>query len=133
MWAYVDRAVLSGSALGATIMLTRSMTADVIEYELVRTGENRSGLYYALLTGSYKMGSSLALGVGYFIIGQLIGFDPAGVNTPAEMRGLLYVFSVFPAVLYVLVSLLAWRYPLTREIQVRTSEALDIRGPDLTH
>ncbi len=126
-------AVLSGSALGATIMLTRSMTADVIEYELVRTGENRSGLYYALLTGSYKMGSSLALGVGYFIIGKLVGFDPAGGNTPGELQGLLYVFSVLPAILYVLVATIAWRYPLTRDVQNDMSAALDIRGPDLTH
>lgn len=126
-------AILSGSVLGATIMFTRSMTADVVEYELVRTGENRSGLYYALLTGSYKTGSSLALGVGYFIIGKLVGFDPAGGNTPGELRGLLYVFSVLPAILYVFVAIIAWRYPLTREVQNDMSAALDLRGPDLTH
>lgn len=124
-------AILNGIAFGAPIVLTRSMTADVIEHELMRTGENRSGLYYALLTGSYKIGASFALGVGYYIVGQIVGYDPSGENTAAEIQGLLYVFCILPGALFFAAAWFGWRYPLTREMQVETANVLDVRGPDL--
>jgi Na+/melibiose symporter-like transporter len=110
-------AIFNGAAFGAPIVLTRSMTADVIEHELVRTGENRSGLYFALLTSSYKIGNAMAFGVGYLILGQVVGFDPAGGNTPGELNGLLLVFCLVPATLFYAGAWVGWRFPLTREMQ----------------
>lgn len=110
-------AIFNGAAFGAPIVLTRSMTADVIEHELVRTGENRSGLYFALLTSSYKIGNAMAFGVGYLILGQVVGFDPAGENTPGELNGLLLVFCLVPATLFYAGAWVGWRFPLTREMQ----------------
>jgi Na+/melibiose symporter-like transporter len=117
-------AVFNGAAFGAPIVLTRSMTADVIEYELARTGENRSGLYFALLTSSYKIGNAMAFGVGYLILGQVVGFDPAGANTPGELRGLLLVFCLVPATLFLVGAWIGWRFPLTREMQADVAAKL---------
>ena len=65
-------------------------------------GRNRSGIYYSLITSAYKVGSSLALGVGYLILGQWAGFHPNEENSPEAIHGLLLVFCLLPGTLYLL-------------------------------
>lgn len=130
-WPLIISAIVNGVAFGAPIVLTRSMTADVIEYELAETGQNRSGLYYALLTSSYKVGNAIAFGVGYLMLGQVIGFDPSGGNSQGALTGLLLIFCLVPASLFAIGAWIGWRYPLTRAVQGEMSVKLDVRGPQL--
>lgn len=110
-------AVLSGVGYGPASILLRSMMADVIEREEAETGENRAGLYYAIMTGAFKVGASFAIGVPYILLGMIVGFDPAGDNSPEVVDGLMYVFVGVPIVSFALAALIARRYPLTRRVQ----------------
>jgi Na+/melibiose symporter-like transporter len=122
-------AVINGAAFSAPIILTRSMTADVVEWHASRTGENRAGIYYSILTSAYKTGSSLAFGVGYLMVGQLAGFHPGQPNTPEAINGLLMIFCLLPGVLYLGASIASWTYPLSRAMQQDVARSLDPRGP----
>jgi len=130
-WPLLIGALINGAAFSAPIVLTRSMTADVVEYQASKTGENRAGIYYSLITSIYKVGSSLAFGVGYFIVGQIAGFHPGKENSADSIHGLLIVFCLLPAVLYALAALVSSRYPFTRALQQEISRSLDPRGPEV--
>ena len=129
-WPLCVGAFVNGIAFSAPIVLTRSMTADVVEWQASKTGENRSGIYYSLVTSAYKIGNSLAFGVGYLILGQIAGFHPGKENSPEAIHGLLLVFCLMPGLLYALAALVATRYPFTRAMQREISQSLDPRGPE---
>lgn len=130
-WPLFIGAFFNGAAFSAPIVLTRSMAADIVELQAAKTGENRSGIYYSLLTSAYKVGNSLAFGVGYLIVGQIAGFHPGKENEPEAIHGLLLVFCLLPGVLYALAAWVSTKYPLTRAMQREISKSLDPRGPEV--
>ena len=130
-WPLFIGAFFNGAAFSAPMVLARSMTADVVEWQVSQTGENRSGIYYSLITSAYKVGSSLALGVGYLILGQWAGFHPNKDNSPEAIHGLLLVFCLLPGTLYLLAAFAASRYPFTRAMQQEVAKSLDPRGPEI--
>ena len=130
-WPLFIGAFVNGAAFSAPIVLTRSMTADVVEWQAAQTGENRSGIYYSLVTSAYKVGNSVAFGVGYFILGQIAGFHPGKANSPEAIHGLLLVFCLLPGILYVLAAIAAAYYPFNRAMQQEVSRSLDPRGPEV--
>ncbi len=122
-------AVVNGFAFSAPIALTRSMTADVVELQVADTGESRAGIYFALLSVAYKLGTSLAFGLGYLMVGQLAGFQPGEANSDSAIHGLLLIFCIIPAVLYLAGAWVSTRYPVTRALQQEVALRLDPRGP----
>ncbi len=121
-------AALSGLGYGTPFILVRSMMADIIERENGRTGTNRAGLYYSLMSGAYKTGASLAVGIPYILLGVVVGFDPSGENNPEVVRGLMYVFVGVPVCAYLVAGLLASGYGLTRQQQ--SENAAKVSTPD---
>ncbi len=117
-------AVVSGLGYGTPFILVRSMMADVIEREKVRSGDSRAGLYYSLMSGAYKTGASFAIGIPYILLGLVVGFKAGGENTPEAIRGLMYVFVGVPVVAYTLAAMIIRGYPLTRKAQAETAAQL---------
>ena len=117
-------AIVSGLGYGTPFILARSMVADIIEAEQAKTGENRSGMYYSLMSGSYKTGASFAIGIPYILLGAFVGFDPSGDNSPEVVRGLMLVFVGVPVVSYTLAALILRNYRLTRSEQQANANKL---------
>lgn len=117
-------AVISGLGYGTPFILVRSMVADIIEAEQSQTGENRSGMYYSLMSGAYKTGASFAIGIPYILLGAWVGFDPSGTNSPDVVRGLMLVFVGVPVVSYALAAIVLRNYKLTRAIQQENAAKL---------
>lgn len=117
-------AIVSGLGYGTPFILARSMVADIIEAEQAKTGENRSGMYYSLMSGSYKTGASFAIGIPYILLGVWVGFDPSGENSPDVVRGLMLVFVGVPVVAYTLAAIILRNYRLTRAQQKVNAEKL---------
>lgn len=117
-------AIVSGLGYGTPFILARSMVADIIEAEQAKTGENRSGMYYSLMSGSYKTGASFAIGIPYILLGAFVGFDPSGENSPEVVRGLMLVFVGVPVVSYALAAFILRNYKLTRAEQQANAEKL---------
>ena len=114
-WPMSLGAILSGLGFSAGFTLLRSMLADLVEVELAKSGNDRSGLYYALLSGAYKTGASMAIGIPYILLGAIVGFDPKVENSPAVVNGLMYVFVGVPFVFYCVAALVIRSYPITRD------------------
>lgn len=124
---FLIASLIAGIPFSAPIFLARAMTADVVEMQAAETGENRAGNFYALLTSFNKVGSSLAFGVGYFIVGRIAGFRPGQDNSEAAIFGLVLVFGLLPGLLYIAAGLVARTYPLTRAVQEETASRLERR------
>ena len=71
--------ILLGINMGAPSFLLRSMMADVVDEDMVNTGHLRTGLFYALLSMTEKIGGAVAIGVTYMAL-DMIGFIPGGNN-----------------------------------------------------
>lgn len=125
--SFLIASLIAGIPFSAPIFLARAMTADIVELQAAETGENRAGILYALLTSFNKVGSSLAFGVGYFIVGQIAQFRPGQENTDSSILGLVIVFGLLPGILYLCAGLLVRTYPLTRAVQEETARRLETR------
>ena len=118
-WIFFVIMMLKGSAVGALVFLPSSMAADVIDLDTLRTGEQRTGLYFSLWGMVNKAASALGVflattGVAYF------GFDPAAeVNTESAKLALACLYSIIPAIVACVALPLLWNYPLTRARQQR--------------
>jgi len=109
--------ILTGFALGADLILPPSIQADVVDVDTASSGEQRSGLYFALWALAAK--AALAMGVGIaFPILSLAGFDPAaGMKTEAGLLTLALLYAGLPVLLKLGAVLFMWRFPIDAEAQ----------------
>lgn len=118
-WIFFVVMMLKGSAVGALVFLPASMAADVVDLDTLRTGEQRTGLYFSL----WGMVNKAAAALGVFIATNAVvwfGFDPTlDENTATAKLALACLYSIIPAALACVALPLLWKYPLSRERQER--------------
>jgi Na+/melibiose symporter-like transporter len=110
----------------AFIVLIRAMVADVADELRLETGQERSGVLYALVTLTQKLGSSLAVTIIYPIL-DAVGFvaKPGYHNTPEAIRGLEMCYVFAPIILVVVGSACLIGYKLDAKRQSEIRNALD--------
>jgi len=110
----------------AFVVLIRAMVADVADELRLQTGQERSGVLYALVTLTQKLGSSLAVTIIYPIL-DMVGFNPkpGAHNTPEALQGLSMSYVFAPIILVVVGSACFIGYKLTAERQSEIRKALD--------
>jgi Na+/melibiose symporter-like transporter len=114
-----------GLAQGSGNLMLRAMVADVVDEDRLRTGEDRTALFFSVFSISTKAAMAVAVGVALPLVGWL-GFDPkAAVNTPAALNGLLAVFALGPALFHLIAAGLLVGYPLDagRHAEIRRALA----------
>ncbi|MDO8289050.1 MAG: MFS transporter [Parvibaculum sp.] len=126
IWIAATVLVFLGVNVGIPSVLYRAMMADVCDYDEVKTGQRRTGLFFALLTLTAKVGSALAIGVVYFILDR-IGFNAAGDNTPETLSKMSYLYVAVPFFCNIFVTLMMWRYPIGLDEQKELRRQLDER------
>lgn len=120
---------LAGIPYVAPGFLLRAMLADFSDAETLRTGNEQTGLFYALLTAVQKLGYAIPIGVTFSLLG-LIGFDPAlgADNSESAIAALTFLFIVPPVALAGIGGLIIRRWPITPESQARNAQALAARA-----
>jgi glycoside/pentoside/hexuronide:cation symporter, GPH family len=107
---------LFGINMGVGPFLFRSMMADVADHDRVKDGEQRTGLYFSLLTMTNKVGQALSIGVIYPLLGWL-GYARGAVNAPEAVGHLVDMFVWPPLLISATVAVLIWNFPLGVERQ----------------
>lgn len=117
--------LITGSLYGVAPFLARAMMADVVDEELLATSSERTGLFYALLSFSEKLGFAIAVGASVYSL-QLIGLDtgPGANPSDAAIGRLALVYSIGPIILYGLAFALVHGFHISREVQAKTRQRL---------
>ena len=114
-WVLMTFTIMYGIAFGAAPTLLRSMMADLTDEDELRQGNNRAGLFFALLTTTNKLGSALGVGVSFAVLELVFGFVPRVENPASAINGLLITYCVGTALGLLLAYVSVLRYPLTKD------------------
>ncbi len=119
--------IFYGIAYGAAPALLRSMMADLTDADELDVGEQRSGLFFSLLTTTNKLGAALAVGICFWVLENSFGFDPKVVNTPEAINGVLVTYCVGTALGLFVAYLPMINYPMTSQKHAEIRAQLDAR------
>ncbi|CDO61253.1 MFS/sugar transport protein [Candidatus Phaeomarinobacter ectocarpi] len=114
--------VLSGFAVGADLVLPAAIQADVVDVDTADTGEQRTGLYFALWSLATKLSLALAAGVAFPLL-AFVGFQADTVpgldstNTNGSLFAVSMLYAGLPVILKLPALVLMWNFPLSREAQ----------------
>jgi Na+/melibiose symporter-like transporter len=116
------------AVLGLTFsgtFLIRAMAADAADDVRLHTGLERTGQVYALLASTAKVGSAIAVGGAYAILGA-VGFNAAesAANSTAAVRTLGFLYLGFPAFAMICGALAFLGYKLDNKEHARIRRVL---------
>jgi GPH family glycoside/pentoside/hexuronide:cation symporter len=106
--------VIRGSSFASILFIANSIAADVIDVDTLESGEQRSGLFFAVWGMAIKL--SLALGVVLAtVLPSLAGYSPSdSPPTPIIQGRLMMIYGALPAVLMAFGALFLFRFPITK-------------------
>jgi Na+/melibiose symporter-like transporter len=116
--------IAQGLAQGSGNLMLRSMVADVADEHRLRSGEDRTALFFSVFSISMKAGTAAAVGIVLPLVAAL-GFDPHfAPNSAHALRGLQLVFGLGPAIMHAVAALCIWGFPLDAAAHERVREEL---------
>ena len=126
-------AILAGCGVSVAYLIPWSMVPDVIELDQLKTGQRREGIFYAFMVLLQKFG----LALGLFLVGialQAAGFvermagEPIPVQPESALLAIRIAIGPFPTVVLIVGSILAYCYPITREVHAEIRLQLEERN-----
>lgn len=102
---------IGGLLAAANSIAPQSILGDIIDYDIWKTGVNRSGNYFAFLMLLSKVTTALGTGLALVLLGQ-IGYNVAGANTQTATLGLLALVGIVPLLLGLPEVWLILKFPL---------------------
>ncbi|MBW2368308.1 MAG: MFS transporter [Deltaproteobacteria bacterium] len=112
----------------AVFIVPPAMMADVIDYDILKSGSNRTGQYYAVFTMIVKANVGLGGGLGFFIV-DLFGYDAASrVHAPETMMGIWIAVGILPSIFYIISSIILWRFPIDERRQDIIRRRIEMRS-----
>jgi glycoside/pentoside/hexuronide:cation symporter, GPH family len=107
----------SGFADAVSRVASDAIVGDIVDYDELKTGRNRTANYYALKALVTKANVALGGGLAFLSIG-FFGYEPvAPANDSRGVFGLLLTLLFIPSALYVVSGLLMWKFPIDRRRQ----------------
>ncbi|HTY19972.1 MAG TPA: MFS transporter [Myxococcota bacterium] len=103
--------VLGGASFGNYLALPPSMVADLIDHDEVSTGMRREGAYFAVWSFATKAGNAIT-GFAALQVLEHVGYQPGVPQSATVKLWMLWMYSWFPALFYLLsgVALLGFRF-----------------------
>jgi GPH family glycoside/pentoside/hexuronide:cation symporter len=126
-------AVLAGVGISVCYLIPNAMLPDVIEWDELRTGMRREGIYYGFCVFLQKV----ALALGIFFVGQILawsGYQASGpedlevVQPESAVRAIRWAIGPLPALILVAGLVVAAFYPISRPVHARMVRILEIRA-----
>ena len=124
IWVLIAIVILTSIGIGIYSPLLWSMYADVADYATEKNGTSSTGLIFSSGTMAQKFGTAISgslvalfLGIaGASMIRDEMGntsVDPASI-TDSVLNMVWYLFSLFPAVIALIIILLTYLYPIKK-------------------
>ncbi|MEM8948339.1 MAG: MFS transporter [Pseudomonadota bacterium] len=122
--AFTIICALSGLSLGADMALPASIQADVVDLDSEESGQQRTGLFFALWSMATKLSLALAIGIAFPLL-DLIGYEAGGENAPSALLGLAMLYGLLPVIIKLAATALVWRFPIDQTEQAERRQRLD--------
>ena len=123
VWPFAVICVLSGFAVGADLVLPAAIQADVVDVDTADTGEQRTGIYFALWSLATKFSLALAAGFAFPLLdGAGFRADASAavasdLNDASSLFALSMLYGAAPVILKLPALVLMWSFPLGRDLQ----------------
>ena len=116
-WMMVVFVVL-GIGIGSFAALPAAMKADVVDLDRLRSGEDRTALFFSMWSLANKVVLAFSAGFALNVVAYF-GFQAKGPNGPEQLMALKVVFIWLPVAFYLAALAVMWRYPITEARQQR--------------
>ena len=118
-----------GAASSGVLILPGAIEPDVIEWEQVRTGQRREGMYAGIANFSWKISTGLC----FLLVGHLlhaIGYDGEVQPTLPVLNGLRFIYVVLPVILLTAAILVFRNFPITPQSYADIVKQIEQGGYD---
>jgi len=128
IWIFAGVCVLTGVPLGGELALPPSMQADVVDYDTLRSGRRRAGLFFAAWGVATKVPLALAVGIAFPVL-DLVGFQRAATGqSDTALWTLAGLYALLPVVFKLAAIATVRGYPIDAAEQRRIRDALNTQG-----
>ena len=124
-WWMLPITITTGFAAGGFAALPNSMKADVIDLDTLKSGENRSGLFFSSWSFTSKLAGSIGTWLALTAL-SWISFNTGAdaYNSPSQLFGLKFLFSTLPSLFFLIAIIIIWKYPITEEMHSKIQAQL---------
>lgn len=125
-WWMLPITILTGFAAGGFHVLANSMQADVIDIDTLKSGENRTALFFSTWSFTQKMSASLGSWLALTAL-ALVGFNtsPEASNNSDQLFGLSLLFSSMASIFFFIAIAIIWKYPITEDVHLEIRKSLE--------
>jgi glycoside/pentoside/hexuronide:cation symporter, GPH family len=134
-WLFVALMCLLGITSSAFLTMPIGIVGDIIDYDTLKTGQSRGGLFFGIWSLFQYMSPALAIGLTLPAL-EYFGFSANGDNTPAALQALKYTFILAPLPFFLGGALMFFLFPIDARrhaIIRRRIEARQRRNPAVEH
>lgn len=116
---YVSLVLLQSGSVAAMFFLSASIGADVVDYDTVMSGKQRTGLYFSV----WGIATKLAIGLGVFLgtwLPAQFGFDPSlspTAHASATLTALMVIYGWVAGSIMMLGVPFLWNFPIDKRRQ----------------
>ena len=133
---FLPYAMTIAAAEAPRTMFANAILADIIDYDILKTGSNRAGNYFSVFTMLEKGLIAVAGSIGFWMLAAFSFDAKAAEFTPMAEFGLLFTVGVVPAIFFVAGGVMLWFFPLDarrHEIIRRRIDSLASRSQAQIH
>ena len=106
---------LIGASASAIIVISPSILGDIADYGRLKTGEQRTGGYYAFYMLTNKIATAIGAGSAFMLL-HAFGYDAkaGATNTGWAAFGMMFTVALMPAVFKIGGAAILLRFPIDR-------------------
>ena len=114
---------ISGIGFGATLAIPSAIQADVIDYDELKSGERREGLYIGLWSIAKKLAAAVGVGAGLALLGAS-GYVPNIQQSASVVFTLRVLYALVPCLCNAVAFVIALYYPISGDLHREIREAI---------